>query len=215
MAHRILRPEMEEQRVTAVFADPLAQRSGPLARLMHPTDEQMSETALLEELRNLLNDPPTELVSTHAAVPVEERRVGRDDVGRVRNDQPELLALHRIEAVSGPKPDVVDAVELEIERRKAQRAGIDVARDHDFAVLCRQQRLDAAAGAEIERLPDTAPHGELREGHRRRLDAGDEVGRRLRPALVLEIRRNVVVAVRDKADERREQVPVEACKTEA
>src|SRR6266511_5304201 len=112
MAHRILRPEMEEQRVTAVFADPLAQRSGPLARLMHPTDEQMSETALLEELRNSLHDPATELVSTQAAVPVEERRVGRDDVGRVRNDQPEVLALHRIEAVSGPKLDVVDAAEL-------------------------------------------------------------------------------------------------------
>jgi hypothetical protein len=62
-------------------------------------------------------------------------------------------------------------------------------------VLRGEERLDAATRPEIQRAGDGHTHGELRERHRRRLNAGHPIGRLAGERRTCEIRREVVVAV--------------------
>ena len=90
-------------------------------------------------------------VAAQAAVPEQERALGRDDVRRVRDDEVELLAVDRLEEAAEPRLDVADAVERDVELRVRERSRVHVRRDDVLGVRREQDRLDAVAGAEVER----------------------------------------------------------------
>src|SRR5207237_10080460 len=95
-----------------------------------------------------------------------------DYVRRVGDDQVEALLLPRRERVALAKLDRVDAVQRGVERRVAECAAIDVCRNHPVDVLGGKQRLDSAAGSEVERVAAAVADGELGERHRGRLNPG-------------------------------------------
>ena len=73
--------------------------------------------------------------------------------------------------------DVVEAVQRGVQLRVRERARIDVDRD-DLAVAPRgEQRVDAAAGADVERAPAALPHGQHVARARGRRVARDVVRR--------------------------------------
>jgi hypothetical protein len=74
----------------------------------------------------------------------------------------------------------VQPVELRVESREVERPGIFVHRDHVLAVARREQSLDAAAAAEVERRADATPHGQALQRHRGRVHTQDVVPARIR-----------------------------------
>lgn len=72
-----------------------------------------------------------------------------------------------------------------------ESALVDVRGDHVPGVLGEVQRLDAAARAQVERPPDRAALGQLRERRGRRRDSEDEIGTRLVGPLVEVVERVV------------------------
>ncbi len=104
---------------------------------------------------------------------------------------------------------MLDPVQRGVERREAERARIDVGRDDALRVPRGEERLDPAAGAEVERAGARPPDRELRERDRRRLDPRDVVVRDLAAALGPAVGRDDVVAVRDEPHARPRRPAVE------
>ena len=124
------------------------------------------------------HDPLDDLVAGQAAVAVDQQVAsGRaDHERRVGGDQVEPLAGHGLEQRAGSHLDVVGAVEGGVEPGQPERALVDVGGHDVTRVLGQVERLDAAAGAEVERAPDRPAHGELGEGGRGRADPEHVVG---------------------------------------
>ena len=90
---------------------------------------------------------------SYAGTPVDPRR---DDERRVRHDPVEPLAGDRVEQAPEPRLDAVDVVEQGVQPREAERARRDVGRDDVVDAASGAQRLDAAAGADVEPAPRRA-----------------------------------------------------------
>ena len=203
MRHRVTRPVVEKPGVAAASLDPAAERLDPIAvDRVRPADEHVCEAPLGQMLGGPLHDRTAELVRGQAAVAVGVRGVGRDHVRRVRDDEVETLTLDRRETGARSELDRMEAVQGGVERRKRERARVHVCRDHALAVLGGKQRLDSAAGSEVQGARAGSPDGQLGEGHRRRLDPGNVVEGNVGPALGARVGGDVVVAVRNQPDER-------------
>ena len=171
---------VEQPRVAAAALDPRAQRRRPvLARRVRPAHEDRREAAFLEVRGRGADDVPRHAVALHAAVAEEERGLGRHHVRRVRGDEVEALARGRLEEAPGAELDVLDAVERGVEGGEVERALVEVGREHVPAVPRGEDRLDARAGADVERGLDRPAHGQVRERERRPVHAGDVVRRLL------------------------------------
>ena len=117
-------------------------------------------------------------VAGELAVAEEVVVLGRDHVRRVADGEPEPLACRRLEVAPGAQLDVLGTAECSVERGEVERALVQVGRDHPARVARREDRLDPAAGGDVERRLDRPPHGQLRERDRGIVDSGD-VARRL------------------------------------
>ena len=175
IARRLLRREPEQKRVAAASLHPASERRRPglLARV-HPFDEDVREAALDQVVGQPANEALRERVAREAAVAVRELRLGRDHVGRVRDDQVEALALDRLEEAARPDLDVRAPVQGRVEARERDRARVHVGRDHVLVMMRGEQRVDAVAGADVERV-DARPSGRERGKPRRcRREGRDE-----------------------------------------
>lgn len=134
---------------------------------MLPIGQELGEPARVQPAPRLLNERAAQIVPGHAAVAVGEPGVGRDDERRVGHDQVvRLLLRDRLEQgalaqIGGGRPG-----EGEGERGDVQRTRVDVRRGHPRGVPGGVQRLDAGAGAEVERGAHGCADGE--PGQRRR-----------------------------------------------
>ena len=124
----------------------------------------------------MANDVLGHGVAAQAAVAEQERALGRDDVRRVRDDEVELLAVDGLEEAAEPRLDVADAVERDVELRVSESSRVHVRRDDVFGVRREEDRLDAVAGAEVERTLAGSAHRHVRERDRRPVHARDVVG---------------------------------------
>ena len=87
----------------------------------------------------------------------------------------EALGLDRLEQVTQPELDDVDAVEGGVEPGELRTPACS-SRGNDWVrVLPREQCLDPAAGAEVQRCMDRPSHRQLRERDGRRVDSGHPV----------------------------------------
>ena len=187
---------VEEPGIATAAVYPLTERLGPLVSVaghVRPAHEDVREPALREVLGSGSYDPPAELVARDAAVAIRVRRVRRDHVGRIGDEQAESFAGHGLEQVALPELHDVDPVEGGVERCERERALVHVRCDHLRRMLRREQRLDSAAGPEIEGRFHRASHGQLCERDGRRVDPRHPVPRRLPTE---QIGGEVVVAMR-------------------
>ena len=142
------------------------------AALDHPVAQHLAPPAVGEQVRRLAHDVLDDPVAGQAGVAVDEPLAGRrgDDERRVGRDEVEALPAQRLE--ERPLPHVHgDLVERRVETRHPQRAGVDVGRDDLPGVGGEVQRLDAAAGAEVEGPADGLADRELGQAGRRAGDA--------------------------------------------
>ena len=109
------------------------------------------------------------------AVAVGELVHRRDDEGRIRDDEPELLVPNGLEQVALPPLDVLDAVQSCVEPGEAECARVQVDADDVLAVARCEERLDAGAGAEVEGGLHRPAHGQRGERPRGRPDLEDVV----------------------------------------
>ena len=175
----IVRAVVEQPRIAADSADPVTKRLGPLISLsgrVHPADEDVREGAFCENFGDTSHDVAAKRIPRLTTVAVREGRVGRDHIWRIRHDQTEALAFDGLEKVAVTELDDVDAVERGVESGKGERSLVHVGGDDMGRVLRRQQRLDPAAGSEIQRRIHRPAKGELRKSDRRRVDACHPVG---------------------------------------
>jgi hypothetical protein len=91
-----------------------------------------------------------DVVAAEAAVAVDPPRLRGDDVRRVARDEVERLAVNRLEEAALPALDVVESVQRGVELRVRERARIDVDRDHLAVVTRGDERVDPAAGPDVE-----------------------------------------------------------------
>ena len=128
----------------------------------------------------LADQPGDQAVAGGAAVAVLVERHARaargDDERRVGDDQVEGLPRHRVE--QAPLPQLgVDPVEREGETGEVEGAAGQVGRDPVCRVPGQVQRLDPAAGAEVEGALDARAGGPGGQRGRGAADAEDVVGR--------------------------------------
>jgi len=146
-----------------------------------PVRHDVAPTAVGEVRRSPAHDRLDDLVARQAGVAVDEalarpRGGRRDHERRVGRDQVEGLAGHRFP--EGALAHLhVDVVERGVERGDRQGARIDVGRDDPAGVRGQVERLDPAAGAEVECAVDRPPGGQLGERGGGRAHAQDMVGR--------------------------------------
>jgi hypothetical protein len=124
----------------------------------------------------LADDPLTEGVAAETSVAIGDLSLGRYDVGRVADDEVELLAGDRLEEVALPELDRRRLVQDCVERGEAQRARVDVDRGHMVGVGGGEQRLMPVAAAEVERALDRSADGQPGEHPGRRRRAEDMIG---------------------------------------
>ena len=96
---------VEEPGIATAAVHPRTERLGPLVSVaghVRPAHEDVREPALREVLGSGSYDPPAELVARDAAVAIRERRVGRDHVRRIGDEQAESFAGHGLEQVALP-----------------------------------------------------------------------------------------------------------------
>jgi hypothetical protein len=144
------------------------------------------DPAVLEMLGQRPDHRLAKAVAGKAAVAKGELPPGRDDVRRIRRDEVEPLAAHRLEQAPLAHLQVVDPVEERVQAGEAERAGVHVGRDDAPRVPCGEQGLEAGARPDVERrldrLADGQPRQHARRGRRRRKDvveAGREPPSRL------------------------------------
>ena len=153
-----------------------SRRAGRVVARLDPAHHHGGEGAVREDGRQSTDEVGTDAVAAEPAVAEDEARLGRDDVRRVCDDEVELLARDRLEEAALPKLDVLDAVQRAVECCERERPLADVRRDDVLGVPRGEQRLDAVAGADVERALDRPAHGEVRERERGALDARHVVG---------------------------------------
>lgn len=122
----------------------------------------------------LLDEGAAEVVAAHAAVPVGEAGAGRDDEGRVGDDQVEGLRADRLEEGALAEVGGGGAGEGEGEPGELQGAGVEVRRGDAGGVLGRVQRLDTGARTEVEGRGDRRTDGDGGEGGGGPADAEDD-----------------------------------------
>ncbi len=103
--------------------------------------------------------------------------VGRDDEGRVGDDEVEALAGDRLEQVALDEGHVDHAVEGGVEPGERERPGVAVGGGDAAGVAGGQKGLDPAARAHVEGVGDRAAHGQVRQRPRRGRDADGDVAR--------------------------------------
>ena len=127
-------------------------------------------------------------VAGQAGVAVDEllARGRGDHEGRVGRDEVELLARHRLEEAALAHVDAADDRSASALNRVSRRARwLTSVATTSLGVGGQVQRLDAAAGAEVERAVDRLAHGQLGQRGRGRADPEHVVGatrRAARPA---------------------------------
>lgn len=112
----------------------------------------------------LLHQRPAQVVAAHAAVPVGEAGAGRDDEGRVGDDQVERVGAHRLEEGALAQVGGGGAGQGEGEPGELQGTGVEVGGGDPGRVLGGVQRLDAGARTEVEGRGDRCPDGDPGEG---------------------------------------------------
>ncbi len=115
-----------------------------------------------------------QLVAGHAAVPVGEAGTGRDDEGRVGDDQVEGLGADRLEEGAHAEVGGGGAGEGEGEPGELQGAGVEVGGGDPGGVLGGVQRLDAGARTEVEGGGDRRTDCDGGEGGGGPADAEDD-----------------------------------------
>ncbi len=146
-----------------------------------PVAEQLGDATGPQVVAGAGDDPAHHLVAREAAVAVlHGRDVGAargDDERRVRHDQVEPLALHRVEQVALAQLDGAGGHPGQPQRQVGhrQRPLRQVGGHHVVGVLGGVQRLHPAPGAEVEGARGPAPDGRAGEGGGRPPDAEDVV----------------------------------------
>lgn len=112
----------------------------------------------------LLHQGAAQVVAAHAAVPVGEAGGGRDDEGRVGDDQVERVGAHRLEERALAQVGGGGAGQGEGEPGELQGTGVEVGGGDPGGVLGGVQRLDAGARTEVEGRGDRRPDGDPGEG---------------------------------------------------
>lgn len=112
-----------------------------------PAHEHRPEPTFLEVLGQRADDVARDRVALAAAVTEEERRLGRDDVGRVAGDEAEPLPRDGLEEAPGARLDVRGAVQDRVEGREVERALVEVRGDDVVAVAGRKERLHSGTGS--------------------------------------------------------------------
>ncbi len=116
------------------------------------------------------------------------RSPGDTTNGRVRDDQVERLAGHRLEQRALPQVPLLTG-QRRGRRGHPQRPRADVRGHHRPGVRGQMQRLHAAAGPDVERPLGRPPDDRLRERQRGRADAEDVIaGQRAGPHVAAEVR---------------------------
>ena len=172
MAERVGVPGRQDPGVATGRIHPLER---PLVRcvlvLCQPADEQRREPPVGKMGRRVAHDPLRHLVCVETGVAVGPPALGRDDVRSVARDQVERLACDRLEEAARAALDVRDAVERGVQLGERQRSGVHVGRDDVLGMIGRQQRVNAAAGADVERACDARARRErVAEARGRRVD---------------------------------------------
>lgn len=112
----------------------------------------------------LLHQGAAQVVAGHAAVPVGEAGAGRDDEGRVGDDQVEGVGADRLEEGALTEIGGGGSGQGEGEPGELQGAGVEVRRGDAGGVLGGVQRLDAGARTEVEGRGDRRADGDGGEG---------------------------------------------------
>ncbi len=133
-----------------------------------PAQHEVRNAAVRQVVGRLVHKALADRVAAEPAVAVGEGRVGRDGERRVADDQVEVLAGHGLVEAALAQLDVAAAIEQPVEVGELERARVHVGGDDALGLPERSNRLDAAAGAEVERGRDRAAHGEVREQQPRR-----------------------------------------------
>jgi hypothetical protein len=123
----------------------------------------VSEAAVSEVAWQLGYDLSRKLVSRFRTVPEEELALGRQDERRVGDDEIEALAFDGREEITETPLDVANTAECSACSGELERPGIDVDCHDAIAVTSSEERLNAAAGPEVECRPDGAPCRQARE----------------------------------------------------
>ena len=129
-----------------------------LALEVQPIDQQHGVAARCEHRRDLLHQPPADLVAHVTGVAVGVAPAGADHERRVTHDQVELLTPDRVQQVA------LSSVDRHPRQRCGQlgvgdRAWIPVRGHHGCGVVLGQQRLDTGARAEVQDPADDGPWG--------------------------------------------------------
>ena len=161
---------VEEPRGAACPCGPFPRAVDELA-VDDPADHHRAEAVLFEHSGNVGDDLLGDAVAAEPRVPKHEVALGGDDVRRVRDDEVETLALDGLEEAALAQLDVLDPVHGQVELGERQRSLADVRRDDPLGVPRGEDRLDPAAGADVERARDRPPHGQAGEHGRGRLYA--------------------------------------------
>ena len=148
------------------------------AALDDPVGEDLAPATGGEVSGRGADDVLDDAVAGEPGVAVDEALTGgrRDHERRVGGDEVEGLPGDRCEERAVADLDVGGAVEERVDPGDPQGAGVDVGGHHLAAVPGQVQRLDAAAGAEVQRPADRLADGEPGQRRRRGADAEDVVG---------------------------------------
>src|SRR5438270_2583525 len=139
-------------------SEQIAQASQPVSAHHSPTLGEMPRT--------LADHLATDRVALDLGVAIDVGAVGGDHERRVGDDQIEALPRDRGQEVPQAALHRRDRVERRVEGGEGDGPGVAVGGDDRVAVGSGEQRLDAAAGAEVEGAAAVPAHGELREGDR-------------------------------------------------
>lgn len=160
---------------------------------MQPARQHLRDTTVVQMLRSAGHHPPRDLVPRQPAVAVGQPS-RTDDERRVRHDEVEPSALHRLPEVAGEQLNLHTgpryAGQGKAEPRQGQRPGAGVRRRHPPAVLGQVEGLHTASGAEIETGRDGLPNCRRHQRQRRAPDPDDVVGRhgcRIRPVVARDV----------------------------
>jgi len=167
-----------------------------LASGLRPLTDHLEPPALDQVGGGLPHQLTTELVQLEIIVPPQEALRGGEHEWRIAYDQIEPPSLDRRERISGEGLDVGLVVQPRVEPGVVHSSRIEIGREDGTAVARSDQRLDAAAGAEVEGGARLPADGEVCEVHRRRVDAEHVVELPRRPKPGVGIRSNEEVLVR-------------------
>ena len=139
----------------------------------NPIGHDLGGAARVQVTADVLDDGAAQPIAGDARIAVDVVLGARaDHEGRVGHDEVEALPRHGVEEAAGPQiPGHPVEPRSGLRQRQRPRVGVG---GHDVgAVTVQVQRLDTAAGAQVERALHRGPNHGPRQRHRRTPDAED------------------------------------------